>query len=377
MTETPDLMQTLRIRPAPKTSGLDWRPMRITPTGSLLVACRIGETALTGLIDTGASITLVDPQRLGTIGRGAGGPVKVTADWGARTLFPAAPLAITVTDRALRIPRPLFADLSVLSATGGEVVDVIIGQDVLAQGMLLLDFEAGRIAFPSAAPDLPQRWRQIDLRSGPDGRLCLPVRLDGGPPALAVFDLGSNNPVMLALSFARDRGLMRDRRVSTAATATLAGTQIGRTFTLASVALADSTLASPPADAFEEWGVPEAPVNLGLPIFRNFAVALDTAGRKLWLAPVSGPRAGFRRDRSGLGVAFLGDRLRVMHVALNSPAAFGGWREGEEVLAIDGRTVDQDYFASGLEAWRSRPAGVLVRLRGPFGNRRLVLAEYF
>ena len=373
-------MQTLLSRTAPlaeAVADLDWRPLRITPDGSLLVSCRLGAATVIAMLDTGAAVTIVDPRHLPTGPVGAHGWVSLRADWGAQTLAVARPLRIGLADRTLAAPHPIVADLSNLEAVTGEPVGLIIGQDILGQGVLTLDFAAAKFAFPNARPSMSPRWRRVDLSGGVQGRLRLTVRIDGGAPTPAVFDLGSNSAVMMALSFAEAHGLMCDRPTSTAATTTLAGPQIGRTFTLASVSLGGFTVNAPPADAFARWSEPEVPVNLGFPIFRRFDLALDIAGGALWLAPSSRPAEAFQRERSGLGVAFLGDRLRVMHVARNSPAALGGWREGEEITAVDGQPVDRGYFTSGLASWRNRPPGAAVELRGPLGQRRLVLADFY
>jgi len=373
-------MQTQLSRIAPLAevaADLDWRPLRVTPDGSLLVACRLGGTPVVSMLDTGAAATIVDPRHLPAGPVGAHEWISLRADWGAQALAVARPLRIGLADRTLAAPRPIMADLADLEAVTGEPVGLVIGQDILGQGVLVLDFAARRFAFLSARPILSPRWRRIDLSGGAHGRLCLEVRIDGGPLTPAVFDLGSNSPVMMAQSFAEAHGLMCDRPTSTAATTTLVGPQIGRTFTLASISLGGFTLSAPPADAFARWSEPDIPVNLGLPIFSRFDLALDIAGGALWLAPSSRPTEAFQRERSGLGVAFLGDRLRVMHVARGSPAALGGWREGEEITAVDGRSVDRGYFTSGLASWRNRPPGAAVALQGPFGFRRLVLADFY
>ncbi len=369
--------RTAKAAPDLPSPSLPWRPLRISLDGSLLVSCRLGGRTVVGMLDTGAAATIVDPRHAPPPPCGAGDRISLRSDWGVRDLRSAPPLRLGLADRTLAATRPIVADLSDLQAVTGEPVGLIVGQDILAQGVFAFDFAAQKFAFLAGVPAMSSRWRRVELFAGAEGRVCLDVRIDGGTRTSAVFDLGSNSPVMMALDFARRRGLMCDRPTSSTATATLAGPQIGRAFTLASVSLGGFTVASPPADAFARWSHAQVPVNLGFPIFRRFDLALDLAGGALWLAPSSNPVEAFQRERSGLGLAYLGDRLRVMHVASNSPAALGGWREGEEITAVDGGRVDQGYFTSGLAAWRNRRPGTAVELGGPWGSRRLVLADFY
>ena len=116
-----------------------------------------------------------------------------------------------------------------------------------------------------------------------------------------------------------------------------------------------------------------------LAVLRRFKITFDFDGGRVWFAPsrkeVAKP---FREDHSGLGVAFLTDRLVVKHVAARSPASAEGWKEGDEIVAVDGVPVSRVYADARLRAWRERSPGSSVTLTMASGaKRRIVLADYY
>ena len=100
-----------------------------------------------------------------------------------------------------------------------------------------------------------------------------------------------------------------------------------------------------------------ATVTVALLVFERFHFMLDLKRLDIWLKAANEDLVRlFTRDRTGLGVAYEGDQLRVVHVAAGSPASKPRWKAGETIARIDGHPVGDDYVASGLSRWRYGPA---------------------
>ena len=97
--------------------------------------------------------------------------------------------------------------------------------------------------------------------------------------------------------------------------------------------------------------------NIGNEIFERFKCTFDYEHRTLYLEP--GPRYGKtdRFSRAGVQLARFGDAVRAMQVLPGSAAAAAGIKEGDEVVALDGKPIlsyTQDRLADMFE---TGPAG--------------------
>jgi S1-C subfamily serine protease len=67
-----------------------------------------------------------------------------------------------------------------------------------------------------------------------------------------------------------------------------------------------------------------------------------------------------------------------MLVKPGSPADHSGWKEGTEVLAINGQKIDAKFSGSALSHWSEQPPGTIVTLTLADGStRQLMLADYY
>ncbi len=184
---------------------------------------------------------------------------------------------------------------------------------------------------------------------------------------------------MMSAEFARRLRLFDGRRTSTAATWMVSGIAISATSSLARLRIGDFALSNVPVENFDEWSVPSVPLTVGLPVFARFRMMLDLAGSELWLRAANEDLARpFTRDRTGLGVAYEGDHLRVVHVAAGSPVSKTGWKAGETIARTDGHPVGGDYVASGLSRWRYGPEHSTVQLElRQHKTRPIELIDYY
>jgi hypothetical protein len=118
---------------------------------------------------------------------------------------------------------------------------------------------------------------------------------------------------------------------------------------------------------------------LGLPIFSRFRLITDYPHNALWLIPDTNALAQpFGKDRSGLIGLPSGDRVKVLLVAPGSPAEKAGWKEGTEIIAVDGHKIDANFKASAQAQWGEQPGGTVITLTLADGTtQQLILADYY
>jgi hypothetical protein len=153
--------------------------------------------------------------------------------------------------------------------------------------------------------------------------------------------------------------------------------------TLRSIAIGGARMNDVPA-AFPDAGEnavnsDQTAGNVGLYVLSRFRLITDYPHNALWLT--ANPQAlvePFAKNRAGLDFTPSPDKLVVMLVRPGSPAARSGWKEGVEVIAIDGHRIDPRYSGSALSHWTEQPSGTVVSLTLSDGStRQLTLADYY
>ncbi|WP_394760720.1 aspartyl protease family protein [Phenylobacterium sp.] len=363
---------------APKSSDL-WTPLLADPDAVIVTGVLLGER-IRVLIDTGSAATVVDAAFAQRVGLKPAGIRSVRGDIGSVALGAGGDLAFEVGGAKLATSRYLVTDFRPIFGADPGAPNLILGVDALKDDVLEIDFPARRLAI----------WPRDGFQAGTDaerfavarsarGQLSIPVAFEAKAPVVAALDLGSSNPLTVSPALAEALGLLQGRQVSSAATGGVDGISISRTVSVATLRIGRGLLKDVPCEVLAKTDSSLVPAKLGLPILERYGFALDVTGGTLWLQPA--PRlvtAPFQRDLSGLGLAVVADRLRVVHVALGGPAALAGWREGESITAVNGAPIGPDYVAGGLSRWRYGPVGAKVLLSLADGSKRtLVLQRYY
>ena len=74
----------------------------------------------------------------------------------------------------------------------------------------------------------------------------------------------------------------------------------------------------------------------------------------------------------------VGDKLDVLFVSPQGPAAAAGLKKGDRIVAIDGQTVGAGFYRTALGTWNRRASGTPVELTLGDGRKaRIVLADYY
>ncbi len=171
------------------------------------------------------------------------------------------------------------------------------------------------------------------------------LTLAGRPPLEGDFiiDAGSALPVILLPSFIEQNRL----RESLPATFTTYGRGIGgevplpvgraESISFGGFKLERPVTAFPSSGTFGGEGIAG---NIGTAVLRRFRVVFDYSRGRLHLEPAKNFNDPFELDMSGLGLASEGPTftgLKVARVLPGTPAAEAGLRQGDELVAIDGR----------------------------------------
>ena len=152
---------------------------------------------------------------------------------------------------------------------------------------------------------------------------------------------------------------------------------------LASIAIGGQRLKDVPADfpdaADSVLNSDRMGGNIGLPVFSRFRLLTDYADNAIWLQADAGELAQpFLKNRAGIIALPADDRLKVLMVAPGSPAEQSGWKEGMEIVAIDGQKIDAAYRRSTLSRWATQAAGTRVTLTlADASSKVIVLADYY
>lgn len=327
-------------------------------------------------LDSGSSASVVDAAFAQALGLTLEGGIRARGVAGAVGGVRLAPATLAIGGRPIPASQVAVMDLSPVTRVVPRPVQVLLGREVFENAIVQIDFARRALSVMPREGFRPPRVAPLPLRAS-GGLRSFPIRI-GDTETEAVLDLGNSGALLLDRDFAEGHGLLAGRRTSTqlsvgadgprqSVIATLDKVQVGGVDFQAVGTVATAGLAS------------RAPANVGLEILSRFRVTVDFAGDRLWLEPLPGAaETPFRKNRAGLALVPEAGGARVTHVATGSPAEAAGWRVGDEIAAVDGRTVGADYAASETSRWIFGPPGRVVALTMGDGARRLLrLADYY
>lgn len=288
------------------------------------------------LVDTGSSVTLVDPafaRRYGTSEPAYDAPVMRVRDAnGVPTQLPAVTLSrIELADARFERLKALIYDCADLSAHLGRPIHGVLGFPLFHDVILTLDYPQQRLLltparFPTLAPG-----SLIDFDTA--GRLPLiPIEVRDRT-LLVLLDTGSDGPLNL-----NPAGLVLDFVAEPRPGATVAALASERMQELGRLAgvlrVGDYTLPEPIVDLTDELS------SLGGEVLRHFTLTFDQRrGTVTFYRPSLAPILSPPRRSSGLSFARTSAYWRVVGVVPGSPADTAGVQPGDLVVRIDGEPV--------------------------------------
>lgn len=365
----------VRFEPGPASS--EWTPLQLPADQHVRVQGRIAGAVVPSILDTGATITVVDQSWAAAL------QLPVRDGFEARGLT--APMNGGYADGlCIRIGAALFGpltagvlDLSGLKGATRQDIGLVLGQDLLGSVVVEIDPARGRLRLHGRNEQGNWPGRRVTLRRTACRRHALPIVLEGRDPVDAILDVGSDAPLYVSPQYAWLSGLMTQRKISTAITAGGEGLERSLVATVSALGIAGVRFRNAPLIVPNRWNEP-APAVVGWPLLQPFRLVLDLGRDQAWLQPrPEALRDPLPRDRSGLGMRWVEGRLVIIHVAPGSPAETIGLRPGQIITRIDGApvTLGDPRLRGRLGL---RPPGTAYDLTlADGGEARLVLADYY
>lgn len=370
--------------PAVKTllpdSAARWVPFTLTPGNQIRFTATLDGKPVSAILDTGLSLSVLSRDYVRSAGLKVAQKGHATVIGGVVPVGWAATRTLSLGGLTRKGGQIAVAEVPALAAGGGDTIDLLVGPDLLAGYALDIDYPAHRFRLlPSG--QLPFRGATAPLRISPITNVYLTDgRLGGQPLHPLVVDTGDGS--MLTLSHAAwRRAEPAPPPMTSAISYGLGGTIETALAIVPEVRIGDldaknvEVRVEPPGGFSEAIGT-EGRIGTGL--LQRYRVLLDPHAGRLVFAP--GPDADSMpvRSTSGLLLGFAGDRLRVVHVMKNSPAAETGWKVGNTICAVDGTPIPRDYPDNALSDWSVGTPGRTVSLKLCDGaTRTLTLRRFY
>jgi hypothetical protein len=355
-----------------------WQSFSLITGDTIVLPVSVAGISVDAVLDSGSAASIVSSSLAARLGLASTEQMTIRGIGGRASVQLARNVEFVLAGLPRHLPLVVIADLGTVSSALGRPVDVVLGEDVLAERCLALDFESRRISIGESGTFSGGRgWQSISVAHGSNRELLVAASVAGLPDTRMVFDLGSSTALMLARAYVEDHRLLDGIRQSTAAIGGVDGIRLAAAFMVNEVKLGGFPVRSVPTLAPSSWLSKSALGSIGFPLISQFDVVLDVSGAQIWLRSA---RRGLPmlEDHSGFGLAPGRDELSIVHVAANSPAATGGWRTGDRIVAINGRRIDASYIRDEHWRWRFKPPGTPVMLQDQTGRmRELRLVDYF
>ncbi|HEX8421074.1 MAG TPA: aspartyl protease family protein [Sphingomonas sp.] len=356
-----------------------WVPFDLTPGNQIRFPMTLDGKPIVAVLDTGVSYSVLAAASAATIPARVVKGGTATAIGGKVTIGWMPTTELTIGGLTRRGGRVAVAPLPAAATGSADAVDMLVGRDVTGAQALDIDFAArrfrllpsGRMPFVGTVAPLSISARRQIYESA--------ITLAGRRLSPMVVDTGDGAAVTLSAASWRATA-PHDARTTTTISFGLAGSTISTltivpTLTIGGLTARQTELRVEPAGGFSD-GIGVAG-RIGSGFLQRYRVLLDPAAGRMVLQP--GPTADRSplRSTSGLLVRVETDRLRVLHVMRGSPAAETGWRDDDQICAVDGSPIAAAYTGSHVAAWSIGEPGRIVALRLCDGSVRSLTLKHF
>lgn len=344
-----------------------------------------GSPPLSFILDSGASLLVVDPRHRAGLGLAPGTRSTVAALGGPVEVEIAGGAALEAGGAALPPEAAALIPLARIEPKLGRSVDGIIGGALFRRHVVEIDYRARRLRLHdrrSFRYSGPGRAVPIEIEgSRPFARLRL--QMGSGPPVEGRFlvDTGAISSLYLNPSFAGRHGLPgSDVPVAPELfTEQLGGQVPGRIARADRVELGGFAMEGALVHFIDDTSAGGTAATtqdglIGAELLRRFTIFFDYSRGRMYLEPNEDFAAPFLHDLSGLelvsdGPAF--SSLRVRTLLDGSAAAAAGLRAGDLVTAVDGNPTPGSAL-DRVESMLTEP-GRRLRLEVSRGGARLTV----
>jgi hypothetical protein len=366
--------------PTPTISISDSRhaiPFELFRGNRIVVPARINGRDTTVILDTGASMTTLNRDYARSIGLPEG--FKIAAKGAGGNVDAELVSGLTVEIGGFRIANASVGvmDLGPIRRSIGRPISGIIGRELFNSAVISIDWSKKQIRIQSRDDfkPAPSATAVEVTKKGPFN--TIPVSVAGAPPIEALLDLGNGSALVLPRSYWGDRPELAGLRSAASIAGGVGGMHPARLTTIPQVSLGGQTFTAVPAILSDSGNndEPTQMANVGIGLLTQFDVDLDLGRDRIYLTPRA-DHPPFVRDRAGVRFDLLDDRLKASFVSMDGPAAAAGLKDGDEVIAVDGRAVTSAYYEGS--DWTRDGAGKQVVLTLANGSKVTVkLADYY
>lgn len=229
----------------------------------------------------------------------------------------------------------------ILNAVYGERIDGIIGYSVISRYIIKLNYDSSTIEF----------WTRGTMKYPRGGYVLRPfistlavqsarVRDENTVTSRFLYDIGAGMNMIFSTDFINDSSLLSKKRKLYAKEAEGLGGKIDMAITvIKEVKLGPYRFRNVPVYVFDDiynaTSYPYLGGLIGNDLLRRFNVVMNYDKREIHLLPNSHYNEPFDYSYTGLELYYLEGKVLIGDVAAKSPAEKAGFKEGDEVIAID------------------------------------------
>jgi len=263
-----------------------WLPLA-PGAGLIEIAVTVNGRPIRAVVDSGAQFSAIDRGLAETLAlpRTVAAPILAYGVSGAPSLTHTVRLDLAMTGLAVPGLRAAALDLAAISAATGRDFQFLVGRDVLRHVVIDADFPRHRARFLAREAYKPTRDAiPIPLRSK-GGAPMVSVQVEQAAPLDVLVDTGASGLLALSANAAEQSGLLAPgRQVSSAHSVSLGGLSLDRRVTARSLRIGGMTLHDADVQIYRPAANAPAPSGLlGAGLFRQFRMALDLGGQRLFL----------------------------------------------------------------------------------------------
>jgi hypothetical protein len=297
-------------------------------------------------LDTGAGATCIDEKTAQEQGLESVGAIKAEGVAGSITVSYVRVDSLALGSLTLLSQKLVSLPLSDLPGISALDVRGILGYDFFSRFVVRIDYANSLLSVYAQGAFQP-----------PADVAAIPILLEGNVPSATGMvngslegafriDTGSGSSLDLHAPFvSRHRLLETATRVARRPYAGIGGMRFSAISRLESFALGPHVIYGPIVGLSEStegvFASSNLAGNIGGGILRRFMVTFDYEAKVMYLEPNANFADRDRFDRSGLVSMRENGVLRILRVEPDSPAWKAGLRDGDEILAVNGRAASK------------------------------------
>jgi hypothetical protein len=258
-------------------------PLTLTRGSRLLVAAMINGHPVEALLDSAAEATLIDPRLAHELnlapGTAAAGQGSGAQGFEAQLIDGVQLEVFGVTLKNQTVATTELGDVG--QRLLGRSLEVILGREIFDAARLQIDIAGRRVTVLPEDSKPPGVRLELTTEHGVE---TVPVRVEGGAPLRATFDLGNGSQVLVGTALAQRLHLLSDGRgIRTEEGGGLGGRTQRQVVELHSLELAGRIFADVPAAIDTQPSASD--VNVGVAVLQHFLITTDFARHVVWLQP--------------------------------------------------------------------------------------------